>query len=91
MAIPADAPNTENAHAFINFILEPEIAAEITDYVRYANPNSAANAYLPDEILQDQAIYPGAEVMQNLFVPLEKPQSAQRVLTRTWNRVKSGR
>lgn len=90
MAIPADAPNAENAHAFINFILEPEIAAEITDYVRYANPNSAANAYLPDEILQDQAIYPGPEVMQNLFVPLEKPQNVQRVLTRIWNRVKSG-
>ncbi|WP_249977140.1 polyamine ABC transporter substrate-binding protein [Vreelandella olivaria] len=91
MAIPADAPNPDNAHAFINFILDPEIAAEITDYVRYANPNSAANAYLSDEILEDQAIYPEAETMQNLFVPLEKPQDVQRVLTRTWNRVKSGR
>ena len=46
MAIPADAPNPENAHAFINFILDPEIAAEISEYVRYANPNLAANEYL---------------------------------------------
>lgn len=91
MAIPADAPNPENAHAFINFILDPEIAAEITDYVRYANPNSAANAYLPEEILEDRAIYPATETMQKLFVPLEKPQNAQRALTRIWNRVKSGR
>lgn len=91
MAIPADAPNANNAHAFINFILDPEIAAEITDYVRYANPNSAANAYLPEELLSDRAIYPESEVMQNLFVPLEKPQDAQRALTRIWNRVKSGR
>lgn len=91
MAIPADAPNADNAHAFINFILDPEIAAEITDYVSYANPNSAADAYLPEDVLNNPAIYPEAEVMQNLFVPVEKPQNAQRALTRTWNRVKSGR
>lgn len=90
MAVPADAPNTENAHAFINFILDPEIAAEITEYVRYANPNLAANEYLSDEIINDPAIYPEAEVLKNSFVPLEKPQNVQRVLTRTWNRVKSG-
>lgn len=91
MAIPADAPNPENAHAFINFILDPEIAAEITDYVSYANPNSAADAFLAEEMLNNAAIYPETEVMQNLYLPLEKPQNVQRVLTRTWNRVKSGR
>ena len=91
MAVPADAPNTENAHAFINFILDPEIAAEITEYVRYANPNAAANEYLSDEIINDPAIYPETEVMQNLYVAIEKPQDVQRARTRIWNRVKSGR
>ena len=91
MAVPADAPNAENAHAFINFILDPEIAAEITDYVSYANPNAAADAYLPEEILNDPAIYPEAEVMQNLYVALDMPQPVQRIRTRVWNRVKSGR
>lgn len=91
MAVPADAPNTENAYAFINFILDPEITAEITEFVRYANPNSAADEYLPDEILNDPAIYPETEVMQNLYVQAEKPQDVLRARTHIWNRVKSGR
>ncbi|NYS61007.1 polyamine ABC transporter substrate-binding protein [Vreelandella salicampi] len=91
MAVPADAPNPENAHAFINFILDPEIAADITEYVNYANPNAAADKYLPDEILNDRAIYPTDAVMENLYVVDEKPQNVQRIRTRIWNRVKSGR
>ncbi|QJQ98550.1 polyamine ABC transporter substrate-binding protein [Halomonas sp. PGE1] len=91
MAIPADAPNPDNAHAFINFILEPEIAAAITEYVVYANPNLAANAFLDPAIRDDPAIYPDQEVMDNLYVAEEKPLAVQRVRTRVWNRVKSGR
>ncbi|WP_404416798.1 polyamine ABC transporter substrate-binding protein [Vreelandella aquamarina] len=91
MAVPADAPNPDNAHAFINFILEPEIAAEITEYVRYANPNAAADEFLLEDILNDRAIYPSDEVMENLYVIAEKPQDVQRARTRIWNRVKSGR
>jgi putrescine transport system substrate-binding protein len=90
MAIPADAPNPDNAHAFINFILEPEIAAGITEYVVYANPNIAANEYLDPGILNNPAVYPDQEVMDNLFVQEEKPLAVQRVRTRVWNRVKSG-
>jgi putrescine transport system substrate-binding protein len=90
MAIPADAPNPENAHAFINFILEPEIAASITEYVVYANPNLAANEFLDPEILNDPAVYPDQEVMDNLYVAEEKPLAVQRMRTRIWNRVKSG-
>ncbi|WLI74221.1 polyamine ABC transporter substrate-binding protein [Halomonas alkalicola] len=91
MAIPADAPNPDNAHAFINFILEPEIAAAITEYVVYANPNLAGNAFLDPAIRDDPAIYPDQEVMDNLYVAEEKPLAVQRVRTRVWNRVKSGR
>ena len=90
MAIPADAPNPDNAHAFINFILEPEIAADITEYVVYANPNIAANEFLDPDILNDTAIYPDQEVMDNLYIAEEKPLPVQRIRTRIWNRVKSG-
>ncbi len=91
MAIPADAPNPESAHAFINFILKPEIAAEITEYVHYANPNAAADDFLPEDILDDPAIYPSDDVMDKLYVANEKPRDVQRARTRIWNRVKSGR
>ncbi len=90
MAIPADAPNPDNAHAFINFILEPEVAAAITEYVVYANPNIAANEFLDPDILNNTSIYPDQDVMDNLYVAEEKPLAVQRVRTRTWNRVKSG-
>ncbi|GHE22464.1 polyamine ABC transporter substrate-binding protein [Halomonas urumqiensis] len=90
MAIPADAPNPDNAHAFINFILEPEIAADITEYVVYANPNLASNEFLDPEILNDPEVYPNQEVMDNLYVAEEKPLAVQRIRTRVWNRVKSG-
>ena len=91
MAIPKDPPNADNAHAFINYILRPEVVAPITDYVAYANPNKAANELIDAEILNDPAIYPTEEVMQKLYVAEPRPLAAQRIVTRSWNRIKSGR
>ena len=90
MAIPADAPNPENAHAFINFILDPEIAAEISEYVRYANPNLAANEYLSDELINDPAIYPDEETLKNLYTTTPYDARVQRQVTRLWTKIKSG-
>lgn len=90
MAIPADAPNPEAAHAFINFILKPEISAGITNYVWYANPNAAADEFVDPEILADPAIYPTEAVMANLFAPKAKSPRFDRELTRSWTRVKTG-
>jgi len=91
MAIPQGAPNVDNAHTFINFILQPEIVADITNYVWYANPNQAADEFVDIDILEDSSIYPTAEVMEKLYIARERPLDLQRVITRTWNRVKSGR
>ncbi|QJD59561.1 polyamine ABC transporter substrate-binding protein [Pseudomonas sp. gcc21] len=91
MAIPKDAPNPDNAHTFINYILRPDVVAPITDYVAYANPNKAANELIDAEILNDPAIYPTEEVMQKLYVAEPRPLAAQRIITRSWNRIKSGR
>ncbi|SFX06978.1 polyamine ABC transporter substrate-binding protein [Marinospirillum alkaliphilum] len=91
MAIPADAPNKDNAHALINFLLEPEVIAEITDYVMYANPNKTANSLVDEEIFNDPSIYPTEEVLAKLYIAKERPLATQRVITRAWNRVKSGR
>lgn len=91
LAIPKDAANVENAHIFINYILRPEVVAPISDYVAYANPNLAANELLDPEILNDPAIYPSEEVMSHLFVAKQRPLAAQRIITRSWNKIKSGR
>lgn len=91
LAIPADAQNVDNAHTFINYILRPEVIVPITEYVVYANPNKASNEFLDPEILANEEVYPTAEVMEKLFVVVPRPQSAQRDVTRAWNRIKSGR
>src|SRR3546814_5760201 len=58
MAIPADAPHPDNAHAFINFIMCPEVAAKASNYVYYANGNKASQEFLNEDVINDPAIYP---------------------------------
>lgn len=90
MAIPSDAPHPDEAHAFINFILEPEIAGAISNAVWYANPNALADEFVDPEILGDPAIYPTEEVMANLFGLKAKTPAFDRLLTRAWTHVKTG-
>ncbi|WP_029917423.1 polyamine ABC transporter substrate-binding protein [Pelobacter seleniigenes] len=90
MAIPADAPHPEEAHAFINYLLEPQVIAGISNYVAYANPNKDATALLDEGIRNDPSIYPPEEVMARLVVPTAMPNKIQRLKTRTWTRIKTG-
>ncbi|KAA0873623.1 polyamine ABC transporter substrate-binding protein [Nitrincola tapanii] len=91
MVIPKGAPNYDNAHTLMNFLMKPEIIADITNYVWYPNAVDAADEFVDPEILEDESIYPTDEMMEKLFVAKERPLDVQRVITRTWNRVKSGR
>jgi putrescine transport system substrate-binding protein len=90
MAIPVDAPNPENAHAFINFILQPDVVAEITNYVFYPNAVPASLDYVDPEIAEDPSIYPPEEVMANLFPSPVYDARTDRVMTRLWTRVRTG-
>lgn len=90
MAIPADAPHKANALAFIDYILRPEVVAKISDAVFYANPNAKATPLVSDEVKNDPAIYPPAEVQARLF-PDKAPQGKfAREQTRAWTKVKTG-
>ncbi len=66
MAIPTTAQRPCTAHAFINFILDPEIGAALTNFNFYASPNEAAEEFILPEILEDPAIYPPEEVFERL-------------------------
>ena len=66
MAIPADAPHPENALAFLNYIMKPEVIAKASNYVYYANGNLASQKFLNDDVINDPAIYPSAEAMKHL-------------------------
>jgi len=91
MAIPKDAPHPDNAHKFINFILEPKIAADITNYVWYANPNLASNPYVDPEILNDNSIYPDDETKKNLYLTKVLPPKINRTVNRMWTKLKTGK
>ncbi len=68
LVIPANSKNAEGAHALINFLLDPEIAAINAEYVGYATPNAAAIDLMDPEITSDEAFYPSDEVMSHLEV-----------------------
>jgi putrescine transport system substrate-binding protein len=91
LAIPADAKNVENAHAFINFLLRPEIAAKNTNYINYANPNLASREMIDPEVLSDPGVYPSEETMAKMAVDIPESPEFTRELTRVWTRVKTGR
>ncbi|MCU0936228.1 MAG: polyamine ABC transporter substrate-binding protein [Gammaproteobacteria bacterium] len=91
MAIPKDAPHPDNAHAFIDFLLRPDVIADVTNYVSYANPNLAATKLVDEEIRNDPSIYPPKLVRARLVTSEVPPAEIQRLRTRTWTRVKTGR
>lgn len=68
MVIPKTAKNVEAAHQFINFMLDPEIAAANTEYVGYSTPNKAAFELISEELSEDERFYPPPEITDRLEV-----------------------
>jgi putrescine transport system substrate-binding protein len=91
IAMPADAPDEAAGYAFMNYLLRPEVMASVSNFVHYANGNVVADPLVEAGIKADPAIYPPAEVMKSLFALESMPQKIDRVRTRVWNAVKTGR
>lgn len=91
IAIPADARNPGNAHAFVNYLMEPEVIADISDHVAYANANQAATSLIDPEIAADPGVYPPENVRERLVDPVSLPDDVQRQRVRAWTGIKSGR
>ncbi len=91
MAIPADAPHVAEAYAFIDFMLRPDVAAANTDFVSYANGNLPARDLIKPEIASDPGIYPDAQTFGRLFTNTAYDERAQRIVTRLWTRIRTGR
>lgn len=90
MAIPVDSKNVAEAHEFLNFMMDPEVIAKSTNYVYYANGNLASQAFIDKEIVDDPAIYPDKETLENLFTMKPLDQRSQRLLTRSWTKIVTG-
>ena len=91
LAIPKDAKNVDNAYAFINYLLDPKVAAANTNYVTYPNPVPASKPMVDQAIAEDPTIYPPAEVDAKLFTFAVLPPEVDRQYTRIWTELKTGR
>ncbi|MCP5086745.1 MAG: polyamine ABC transporter substrate-binding protein [Rhodobacteraceae bacterium] len=90
LAIPADAPNPEGAHKFVDFLLDAQNMAAASNYVYYANGNLASQEFLVEDVIGDTAIYPDEETVSNLYITTSYPPKVQRVVNRMWTAIKSG-
>lgn len=88
--IPTDASHVKNAYKFMNFLLRADIAADIAIQVDYANANAASWEFLPEDKLNDPAIYPDDEIWDRMFAVYLADPAQERMRTRTLARVKSG-
>ncbi|CAN7186332.1 polyamine ABC transporter substrate-binding protein [Pseudomonas sp. LjRoot277] len=91
LAIPKDSANVKEAHAFINYLLKPDVIAQVSDSVGYANPNPGSDTLMEQSIRTDESVYPPQAVLDKTYVSIELPPNIQRLMTRSWTKVKSGK
>lgn len=91
IAIPLDAPNANHAHLFINFILDPEVMAEITNEMFYANGNSASLPFVREDLKNDPAIYPPKQYVEKAYVDEAYDPDFQREMNRMLMKLIMGR
>jgi putrescine transport system substrate-binding protein len=91
LLIPAGAPHPEAAYQFINFILRPDVIAEITNSIYYGNDNIASRPLVDPRILADVTLYPTPEIESRLYKSAEVNAATERIRTRTWTRIKTAK
>jgi putrescine transport system substrate-binding protein len=90
LAIPKDAPHIANAYLLINYLMNPRVAADISNAIGYANANLAATPLLDPSIAADTTIYPTQQEQKRLFAQAEISSEQSRTITRIWQRFKTG-
>jgi putrescine transport system substrate-binding protein len=90
LAIPADAPDRDSAYAFMNYMMTPQVSADVSDFRRYATANLAAQPLVQPAVRDDPGIYPPPELRQKLAVQLADSPDQTRAITRVWQKFKTG-
>jgi putrescine transport system substrate-binding protein len=90
LTVPKDAPDRESAYAFLDYMMTPQVAADVSDFRRYATANAAAERLVQAAVRDDPGIYPPKELRQNLAVQLADSPDQTRAITRVWQKFKTG-
>ncbi|MCO4838940.1 MAG: extracellular solute-binding protein [Rhodobacteraceae bacterium] len=83
-------PNQDAANQFLDYMMRPEVIADASNYVFYANGNAASFDLIDTDVTGDPNIYPSAEVLDGLFPDLILPLRSQRLRTRAWTKIVTG-
>ena len=89
-AIPKEAPNLESAYAFMNYMMTPQVIADVSNFKRYANANAAAQPLVLPAVKDDAAIYPTAAQREHLTLQSSDTAEQTRAITRIWQKFKTG-
>jgi spermidine/putrescine transport system substrate-binding protein len=89
MVIPVDAKQVKLAHQFINYILDPRVAAELTEYIRFLCPNEVSYQYLPEEIRSNPILVPPPEVVAKLEMISDLGEATAKY-EKLWEEIKAG-
>lgn len=88
MCIPAKAPHLDAAHKWINWVLEPEVNASLSNYNHYATPNEAAMPYLDKADLKNPGVWPTPEIIKTLRFVKDLGED-NKIVDQAWTRAKS--
>ena len=90
LAIPKDAKRPNNAHAFINYFLKPDVSAALTNELGYATANKASLANVKPDIAKDPAVFPDAANLQKMVPPNSFSNEARQSLSQVFTLFKKG-
>lgn len=90
LAIPKDAKHPDNAYAFINYFLKPEVSAALTNELGYATANKASLANVKPDIAKDPAVFPDAANLQKMVSPDSFSNEARQSLSQVFTLFKKG-
>ena len=90
-AIPKDARNVAEAHAFIDYMMRPDVAAKNSNFIAYPNGNLASQKLIDPAIMNDKTVYPDEATMKSLYTVSARDAKSQRLMNRLWTKVKTGR
>jgi putrescine transport system substrate-binding protein len=90
LAIPKDAKHPNNAHAFINYFLRPEVSAALSNELSYATANKASLAKVKPEIAQDKAVFPDAANLEKMVSPASFSNEARASMANVFTAFKKG-
>jgi spermidine/putrescine transport system substrate-binding protein len=89
LTVPVQAPNRKGAHRFIDFILDGEVGAQLSNYLAYATPNEASLPKIEAEIREDTRVYPTETQIATMRL-LEDVEEATQLYDQVWTRLKAG-